>query len=251
MKLFVLAWQFLTVLPLGPLGRTAHLPSPQDLAKSMVFYPIVGLLLGLLLALTEAVLSGWLSRPLTVLVLIGLLALLTGGLHLDGLADAVDGLGGGHTKEEILAIMRDAHIGAFGVVGLVLLLALRYEALVEMPGQFMSQALMVMPVVGRTAMVVASAAAPYAREEEGLAKPFVEHQSAVLAVVTTGVAVAIAVAFFHFAGLLIVGFLGVGVFGMVAYCRWRCGGITGDILGALNEMTEVLFLIGLPVVMRV
>lgn len=247
MKLFVLAWQFLTILPLG---RDAHEPSHEELAQSMVFYPVVGLLLGLILAVFELGLSSWISRPLMAFLLIALGALLTGGLHLDGFADTVDGLAGGRTKEEILHIMRDGRIGALAVVALILLLGLRYQALAEMPPRFMSPALMVMPVMGRAAMVFATALAPYARKDEGLARPFIEHQSPVVVASAALLTLATAAFFFRLRGVVLVGVLALAVVGMVAYCRRRCGGITGDILGALNEVTEVLFLIGLPLVMR-
>jgi adenosylcobinamide-GDP ribazoletransferase len=246
-KLFVLAWQFLTILPLG---RAAHEPSQDELARSMVFYPVVGLLLGLILAMFEQGLSSWVSRPLMAFLLIALGALLTGGLHLDGFADTVDGLAGGRNKEEILHIMRDGRIGALAVVALILLLGVRYQALAEMPARFLAPALIVMPVVGRAVMVFATALSPYARKDEGLAKPFIEHQSPVVVAIVALLTLTATVFFFQLRGLVLVGVLALAVVGMVAYCRRRCGGITGDILGALNEVTEVLFLIGLPLVMR-
>jgi len=99
-------------------------------------------------------------------------------------------------------------------------------------------------------MVFATVLAPYARKDEGLAKPFIEYQTPVVVAIVALLTLTATVFFFQLRGLVLVGVLALAVVGMVAYCRRRCGGITGDILGALNEVTEVLFLIGLPLVMR-
>ena len=123
LKPLIFAWQFLTAVPLT---RECHDPAPDELAGSMLWYPFVGVLLGGCLALTDALLLRWLPREAVTALLIVLLVSITRGLHQDGLADTLDGLAGGRTPTDRLAIMRDPRIGAIGATGLFLSLILRY-----------------------------------------------------------------------------------------------------------------------------
>ena len=118
MKGFLQAISFLTILPVGQ-SKTLE---GKDLARSMAFFPLAGLVIGLLLALGHYLFSLFLPKAVVLWFVIGLLAFLTRGLHLDGLADTMDGLGSGGPKEKILEVMRDSRIGAFGVISLILLL---------------------------------------------------------------------------------------------------------------------------------
>ncbi|WP_447974022.1 adenosylcobinamide-GDP ribazoletransferase [Nitrospira sp. Kam-Ns4a] len=244
---FVIAWQFLTAIPLS---HRHHDPTPQELACSMGWYPVVGLLLGAGLAAGDWLLSAVLARGVVDALLILLLVGLTRGLHQDGLADALDGLAGGRTPEERLAIMRDGRIGAIGATGLVLALGLRYAGLAALPPLDRLPALVCMPAVGRLAMVVGAASASYARAEGGLAAPFLGHLSwrAVLA----GTLV-LGVALLWLAGP--VGALGglavAALAGKAQAVFWTraCGGVTGDTLGATNEVAEILFLLAAPMLL--
>jgi adenosylcobinamide-GDP ribazoletransferase len=140
----VVAARYLTIVPLPGPAR----PSADALGRAAPWFPVVGLGLGVVLVVTERV-----TEVLFPLLLAGLLTvtvwkLLTGGLHLDGLADCLDGLGG-RDAEHRLAIMRDSRIGAFGALGLILLLLLEIAAVTELPPSVRSHALLVAPVVAR------------------------------------------------------------------------------------------------------
>ena len=243
MKTFLQAFSFLTILPVGH----PSLLEERELPRSMAFFPLVGLIIGLILALGHYLFSLLFAEPLALWLSIGLLALLTRGLHLDGFADTMDGLGCGGPRERVLVVMRDSRIGTFGVVGLILLIGAKYLALDQIPRAFIPYAFILMAVTGRNAMVLVCYRSPYARAEGGLAKPFTENLG------FREIAISLASAF---GIVLIVGgihgaaaFAGVGLFSL-AYRYFfikKLGGVTGDILGGANELSELLCLLFLVV----
>ncbi len=245
---FIFAWHFLTTIPLS---RVHHEPTASELATSMAWYPVVGLLIGGGLAVADVALHVVFDGVVVNALLIALLVLLTRGLHQDGLADTVDGLAGGRTAVERLAIMRDPHIGALGATGLFLSLILRYAGLSALPHEIRLFVLCCMPAVGRWAMVMSAWLSPYARAEGGLAAPFLTHLSwRQVALATLVVAIGLGVGFgaLSAGGILLAG--GLVVFVGWWGCRTWFGGITGDTLGATNEMIEILFLLFIPFFIR-
>ena len=241
---FVFAWHFLTGIPLS---RVLHEPTAAELATSMAWYPVVGILIGAGLVLADAGLSRLFLPAVVNALLIVLLVVLTRGLHQDGLADTLDGLAGGKTPAERLPIMRDPRIGAIGATGLVLSLLLRYAGLMALPQTLRIPVLLCMPAIGRWAMVTVAWASPYARAEGGLAASFLTHLSWRHVVVSTGV-LAVALGWgFQIAGALMILVVGsLVVLAVWAGCRLWFGGITGDTLGATNEVVEILFLLLAP-----
>jgi adenosylcobinamide-GDP ribazoletransferase len=247
LKPFIFAWQFLTAVPLS---RDLHEPAPDELAGSMLWYPFVGILLGAFLAMADVVLVRWLSREVVAALLILLLVAMTRGLHQDGLADTLDGLAGGRTPSDRLAIMRDPRIGAIGATGLFVSLIVRYSALVSLPEELDVPALLCMPAIGRWAMVIGAYKASHARAEGGLAAPFLAHLSARHVVGATVLVAGLMILFFGLAAamtiLLICSILSrLGTM----FCRYYLGGITGDTLGATNEVIEVGFLLLMPLLL--
>ena len=230
-----LAFQFLTILRIRVRGEV----TPAELRGSTYFYPLVGLFLGGTMALTCESLSRLLPwQLLAAMVLVGLAAL-TGGLHLDGLADTCDGFYAGRNREHVLRIMRDPRIGSMGVIGLMCVLGVKYVALLSVPSSRVFWAIVAAPIVSRSAMVVACALSPYAREhgagkayigQLGRGQPFVAIVMAALGCALLGWPHAV-IAF---------GVVSVWLGWSVRYCRRRIGGLTGDTLGALNETTEAL-----------
>ncbi len=216
----------------------------------MGWYPLVGLVLGGALAVSDLLLAQVFSDAVVNGLLLVLLVVLTRGLHQDGLADTLDGLAGGRSPDERLAIMRDGRIGAIGATGLILALGLRYVGLMELPDGARLPLLLCMPAVGRWAMVVGSVSAPYARAGGGLAQPFVQHLSMVQVLWATlllGGALLWAMGPAGALGSLVL--LAAVARASTAFARRFLGGITGDTLGATNEVTEVLFLLAAPVLL--
>jgi adenosylcobinamide-GDP ribazoletransferase len=216
----------------------------------MSWYPFVGLLLGSLLVTVDLFLSKVFSSQITTVLLMLLLIGITRGLHQDGLADMVDGLAGGRSAQARLAIMRDGRVGAIGATGLFLALALRFAGLNAMPPAEHMTLLIGMPVVGRWAMVVGSFHVTYARSEGGLAQPFLAHLSwwhLCAATVTAGLALTLLLGPWAALSCILIGAALVRL--STAWFHRMFGGVTGDLLGATNEVAEILFIVIVPVVL--
>ena len=156
MRLFLIAFQFLTIVPLPLTVRCEE----EDLGRSMTFFPWVGLAIGALLAGTDFLLAPLLPRAVADLLLVVLNSAVTGGLHLDGLSDVCDGLAARGSRERFLAVMKDSRIGAVGAVALMLGLALKYQALLAVPVAYKREALLFFPLVARFAQVTYTKALP-------------------------------------------------------------------------------------------
>lgn len=237
MKSLLAAFSVLTILPLG---RYA-VASEEDLVRSVLFFPLVGLVIGIILmVMTQLLLPVLSPGPLAAAILL-VLIILTGGLHLDGLADLCDGLAAGGDRERILSVMKDSHVGAFAVMGLVVVLIFKYSLFYEVITQGRLNAFLIMGVLSRWAMVVAAALGRYARKA-GTARPFIGRIGWRQGIGATGIAMGLAGFILKGPGLLIgvVVFLSVLLFNR--FLTLRIGGLTGDALGALNEITEVLVL---------
>ena len=246
LRTFLFAWQFLTAVPLS---RSTHDAKPEELAASMSWYPLVGCLLGALLVTADLLLAHIFPTQVTSVLLMLLLISITRGLHQDGLADMVDGLAGGRTAQARLAIMRDGRIGAIGATGLFLALGLRYAGFNTLPAGEHLALLLGMPVVGRWAMVVGAFHVTYARSEGGLAQPFLAYLSwrhVCLATLTAGIALTLLLGPWPALCCLLIGTALIRL--STAWFHRMFGGVTGDLLGATNEVAEILFILIVPVV---
>jgi adenosylcobinamide-GDP ribazoletransferase len=238
MHRLALAFQFLTILP----WPKTEVRCPEDLGGSMAFYPIVGaalgsVMLGVYVVGSEIFPDGVLRPALVVLLIV-----LTGGLHLDGFADVCDGFYAGKTKGDALRIMKDPHLGTMAVVGIVSVLMMKVVLLSSLPAPVLCSALVIFPAIGRGGMVWGMWMAPYARPEGGTSEAFFRtlgRRHVWLATILLGTW---AVLFTGWASLILLG-LAVGATRLfVGYCDRRIGGMTGDTLGALNELLELLTL---------
>jgi adenosylcobinamide-GDP ribazoletransferase len=238
MKTFLTALSVLTALPLNRLTAI----SDDDLARSTLFFPVVGFMIGFLLMGVTQWLSPILSpEPLSAVLLV-VSILLTGGLHLDGLADLCDGLAAGGGRERILAVMKDSRIGAFGVMGLVIVLLLKYSLFLEVIRHGWLRSFLIMGVLSRWAMVLAAFSGRYARDE-GTARPFIGKIRRPWFIGSTAITVGFAWVIFKGPGLLTLLPVFLFVLLFLQYLKSKMGGLTGDALGALNEGVEVLVLL--------
>ncbi|HET6675437.1 MAG TPA: adenosylcobinamide-GDP ribazoletransferase [Nitrospiraceae bacterium] len=244
---FVVAWQFLTIIPVS---RRHHALASEQLARSMTWFPAVGLAVGGLLVGAMWMFETVLSRPVSDGLAILLLIVLTRGLHLDGLADTIDGWGGGRTPERRLAIMRDSRIGAMGAMALIAALGLRYLGFSALPDHGRWLAVASMPLVGRWAMTIGGLRMSYARPEGGMAGPFLDHlKIAHVLMATMFAGIWLVWCFGLTAGLSVLVVSGV-VARAIAFLSHRlCGGMTGDVFGLINEAAEITFLIAVPAVL--
>ncbi len=236
---FRVAGAFLTIFPVA---RGLEIDPPR-LGRSMAFFPAVGLALGLGLVVVNWVLAPLIPQAVLDCLLILILIAVTGAIHLDGIADLIDGLAGGKDREGVLRIMKDSHVGAIGVVGLVMVLLLKYLSLYHITPGLKSAALMFMPAAGRWAQVTLAAVCPYVRSEGGTGGAFVDNVGERELLIGSATLALVALILFGLKGLLLLLLLGLAVAGLWRYFDRRLGGVTGDVLGAATEVIEVLTLL--------
>ena len=243
---FLDALRFLTIIPL-PWRREA---SPEELGRSITYFPLVGIIIGFILAGLSWLLGLILPSAVVNVLLIVSLAVISGALHLDGFADTCDGIAGHRTVEARWQVMHDSRVGGFSIAGVCLLLLVKYISLNSIPQHLLMVALILMPVISRWAMVYALFAYPYARPS-GLGKAFKQgtnwQRFSLATIITLAVAVGLTglpnTAYSYLAGLAMVGGTWVIITAMAAYLRRRFAGLTGDTYGAINEVAEVGVLI--------
>lgn len=239
------AISFLTIIPIGKLRKNEY---GGELHESLTWFPLVGLIPGGLM-LGIALLSPQLLTSY-VAAFLGLLAavFITGGLHLDGLADWADGLAG-RDSEAILRIMKDMRVGAFGITAITLLLIGKYGAIHGIiAGRQGLAGLVLAPVIARWTLTIIAATSSYSRPEGGTAREFLGKGNPQVILKATALMVIVA--------LLASPLCGIIYIVMAAGTAWlfrhnsikRVGGITGDILGANCEMVELVVLMGSSVI---
>ena len=229
------AFRFLTRFPVRVTDE-----SSDARGGAVAYFPVVGLALGVCLAAVAWLLTSRVPAPLLGVVLVALLAGITGGLHLDGLGDVFDGLGGGHgDRARTLAIMRDSRVGAHGAVALILVLVAKVVAITGLVAHQDWRLLVAFPVVARWAVVPLVVWFPYGRPE-GLGKSFNAQGSGREVAIATGILVVVGI----WAGRRFIGPTLVALAVALALGAWlqrRLGGLTGDVYGAAIELAEVGF----------
>jgi len=240
---FWIALQFLSSLPISLPG----MPQPRALGRSLLYYPLVGLLFGVLLWGLNALLA---DTPLLLHAALLLTAwvLLSGGLHLDGLADSADAwLGGFGDRERTLTIMKDPRSGPIAVVALVLVLLLKFCALLALIEQQHSVALLIVPLIGRSALLGVFLTTPYVRAG-GLGQALADHLPRKAGWWVLGLSAVACVLLAGVAGLWALGLAAAGFVWLRQLMMRRLGGTTGDTAGALLELLEVGMLVGLALI---
>ena len=234
------AVQFLLVSP--AFIRRAF--TPQEMGAAVGFYPVAGLILGLILAGVRFLFALVIPPLLSAALILALWVALTGALHLDGFLDSCDGLLGGFTPEQRLEIMRDERVGAYALAGGSLLLLTKFSALVSIP--WIIPALVSAALLSRWGVAMVLVAFPYARSE-GLGRAVKNHagwRQALLASIIT-LAVLALLAFWAPPVPVILSVVAAGLVSIL-FARFtlaRLPGLTGDIYGAVNELVEVAVLI--------
>lgn len=238
-RAFILALQLLTRLPVPLIDP---MPRPQEMGLAVLFFPVVGLLIGAFLAGVHTAL--WLADPG---VLAGLIlatwVLLTGALHLDGLADSADAwIGGQGDRDRTLAIMKDPRSGPLAIVAITLVLLNKFATLQALLVGDARLVLLLAPTLGRAFVVLLLMTTPYVRAD-GLGAPYAHYLPRIsCGLVVLAVSVATIVLLSWQGGVLLI-VLGIGFLGLRRVLLDRLGGTTGDILGAACELTETAVLL--------
>jgi adenosylcobinamide-GDP ribazoletransferase len=234
MKHLKSALQFLTILPLGS-------SEPFDTRHIIPYFPLVGLVVGFLLAVFDRTTSIFWPRPAVAAMDVIFLAAVTGAFHLDGLADAADGMMGHRSRERALEIMKDSRVGAMGLVTVVCCLMIKWAGLMAVNAHHRFLILMLIPAYARSGMLFGMRALPYGRPG-GTAFAFFENplqneDFRWMLLLAAGSF------FLGWRGLWLNLAFGMTLTAILLYYRKRMGCITGDMLGAMTELTEtILFL---------
>lgn len=234
LRVFLTAVMFLTRIPCPP--WVGH--EPEYLARSTIYFPLIGAMVGLWGGLFFAL--GWLGWTPLIAAVVSTIATvwLTGAFHEDALADSCDGFGGGWAKDDILRIMKDSRVGSYGVVGLVLVMALKVGALSTFDPGDAVRALVAAHALGRWSSLPLIWRYDYVRESSATGKPFAASVTPERLAIGTALMLAIVV--------LAIGWMAIPAVGAVLlviclggrYFRRWIGGITGDALGAANQVAE-------------
>jgi adenosylcobinamide-GDP ribazoletransferase len=236
---FLTALAFLTRIPVRSAGRT-----PEAIGRSAFLFPVVGALLG-----AAEVIVLWICRramppALTAAVIVLTGIVLTGALHIDGLADMADGFGGGRARDDVLRIMRDHQIGTYGAIALIMTVLLQISAIAslierDVAGRFLVAA----PAVSRWSMVLLGRRLSYARTDAGLGRALTDHVRDRDVWESTALALAIAIVAGGWSGLVSIA-LTLAVTVAIGFVCWRrIGGVTGDTLGANAVLCETMVLV--------
>jgi adenosylcobinamide-GDP ribazoletransferase len=235
----ILALRFLTVVPVP--GRESE--GPSALGRAAWWFPVVGLMLGSALAVVARAADALFPPLVAAALIVAAWKVATGGIHLDGLADSLDGLAGRDAPRR-LAIMRDSRIGVFGAAGLILLFLLAVTALAELSTSLRLRVLVLAPVLGRVTPLLAGVWLPPATPGRGLGAAFAAGLSRWAGLVHTAAGCALAAWLLGAWGVAV----SAGAWGLAllaaAFVARRLGGLTGDVLGAVVEVTELMALLG-------
>jgi adenosylcobinamide-GDP ribazoletransferase len=238
LKNFITAVQFLTIFTLN----RKHEVAENDLAKSMVYFPIVGFGLGFILVYADKGLLWVLPHSIANALLIIIAVLLTRALHIDGLADTLDGMMGGYDKQSRLHIMKDSRLGTAGALGIMFLLLVKYVTLNNLFSGEKAAALLIAPLLARWSQTLMVYRSVYGREE-GMGRAFVGHLRGSGMIAASVVAMGLAG---WVSGSSAV-YLATTVVLFTLLSRWyfvrKLGGVTGDTIGAVSELNEVLVLL--------
>jgi adenosylcobinamide-GDP ribazoletransferase len=255
LRLFLVAIQFYTRIPVT--GRLAAWMGwdPAWLGRATRYFPLAGIVVALGQSAVYVAASSVLPHPVSLLLALGAGLLLTGAFHEDGWADFCDAFGGRVDRTRTLEIMRDSRVGAYGAIGTGMMLLLRFETLAHVDTGWVVASLVCSAAFSRGCAVLVMASLPYARDEaDAKAKPVGENVGPGDALLGLALALAPTVVLVAWTGDATAGLLGVScallaTSVMRRIVRRRLGGYTGDCLGAVQQVAEVAFLLGMLVVL--
>lgn len=243
-RLYFATLQFMSRLPVP--GRWSQGLEVEQYVRGIITFPFVGLLLGALAGLAFTVLQPWCGLPLAALAYVLALALLTGGFHLDGLADTCDGVFSARSRERMLEIMRDSRLGTHGGLALIIVIVAKVLVVSELSlrGNSMLAVLAAASVAGRSASVLLMYNQKYAREK-GLGNLFIGKVSGKQTALTLAGGAALSLLLVPATGIVAFAVTLAAIAGLAWMLRRTLGGQTGDTLGAAIELGEVIFLLAL------
>jgi len=269
LKDFLWGLNFLTIVPIGKRWCERE----PKIGNAVFWFPIIGLLMGVVLTFIYFPATWFFPHLVADAIILIIYIVMTGGFHLDGFADTCDGLFGGSTREKRLDIMRDSRTGSYGALCLICTVGLKYTCLVSIDPEAVAalsviydyetmkdlnplylqacekgKVLLFMCAIGRWSQVLGAALSSYARDEGGTGKIIVENvkiRHALFSSIVPGILIFL---FCGITGILIFFMVFIVVALFVSYAKERIGGMTGDTLGATNEISELTVLLSFLVI---
>lgn len=229
------ALRFLTILPI-PGGWTR-----QDgrFERCALWFPIVGIIIGAMLAGTAIITQAIFPPAVSVIIIVGVSIFVSGGLHLDGVADTADGMFSSKPTAKILSIMKDSRIGTMGTLALILFLGLKTASLIAIPSKELWRVVFLMTLNGRTILLLGICWGHPIPNTTGLGKLFMEEHSLLKALPLLVAPIIVAIALQGVAGAISYGLVFFTAGAILLWATKRLGGINGDILGTMCETAEL------------
>ncbi|MFW6022927.1 MAG: adenosylcobinamide-GDP ribazoletransferase [Halanaerobiaceae bacterium] len=251
MQALLFAITFLTRIPV-PLKFKYNEELPS---QSFTYFPVVGFLAGIIIVFLDKLFYFIFPEIVSNIMLLIVYTYLTGALHFDGFMDSIDGLFSGRKKKEILEIMHDSHTGSFAVIAVILLILLKLSLFLEFSTEYRVPILILMPVISRWIVVFTAYRYPLASSSQ-LAKGFsrsLKVKQITLSTIFLMLFVFLIAVISKMPLLYIIAGFSLTLFFNILYCRYiirKIGGLTGDIYGAVIEISEVLFLLSTSIVLN-
>lgn len=231
--------QFFTRIPI----KLRLEASIEDYGKGLVFAPLVGIVIGVVLGAISFGLQFIFSRTMVSAIVLVLYIVITGGLHLDGLGDTFDGIFSNRSKERILEIMRDSRVGTNAVLAIICVLLLNYTALCQISSTYLLRVIILMPMAGRVGSLVSSAISTYARKEDGLGKSFIDYCGKRELICGLIIYFVISLLTLDYKMWIVLALPPISAFLLTKVFSKKIDGATGDVLGAVCELNQCIFLV--------
>ncbi len=236
-KSFLLQLMFLTRIPVPVKIKFED----KIFAKGVVSAPVVGLIIGFMIGCVYSFVNMTGKQLPAILMAVAAEIIITGGLHLDGLADTFDGIFSNRPKEKILQIMKDSRIGTNGAISLIFIICSKIALLFSLHSGYILEYLFIMPVISRMNIAWTTGLSHYARKE-GMAGAIIKYTGPREIAIASGIAVILCAIFLKLAAVFVIPILIIFVFLFTRYVEKKIRGITGDTIGAVIELSEVVFL---------
>jgi adenosylcobinamide-GDP ribazoletransferase len=233
-ELFLTAIMFFTRIPVPEIFY-----SEEKLNKSSKYFPLVGILIGLIASLSFMLASFIFSKEISILISILLTVIITGGFHEDGFTDFIDGIGGGYTKEKIILIMKDSRIGAFGAMAIFFMFSFKFFLIKDIPEKLIPFALVLANSISRLNSISILMSLNYL-SEDGKSKPLATRMSLSDFILCFVFGVLPVFLFFNLYILILFPILIFCRYLFILYLKKNIGGYTGDTLGAFQVISEIL-----------
>lgn len=234
MKSLLLMITFFTRLPV----RYNYEYDDKDLIKGIKLFPVIGLIIGILIYI-PTLLSSYIHKPILVIAIWIIYIWITGGLHIDGLADTFDGVFSNRDRNRMLEIMKDSRIGTFGVLGIIILIIVN----IVLSNYVDYRVFILVPIIGRSSALLSASISEYARREGGMGAAFIENCDVKEAAIGITFSFIVASAILAVNTLLSILITYIIVIMLTNYIKGKLGGMTGDTMGFIIELSQTFFIL--------